>query len=114
MLFRIAPTADTAAVIDAETAESAMDGFAWSMDSDMNTYFKAIPYAKERDRLTLDDVKKLEIGKWIRLRGASGYEYNALVISTKGDRLCVVTENGAFTRPLYSNYGTTWYVEKEN
>lgn len=43
MLYKIIPLYPAAAVIDAESPEAAMDGFAWAMDSDMNTYFKAVP-----------------------------------------------------------------------
>lgn len=43
MLYKIIPNQPIAAVIDAESAEIAMDGFAFAMDSDMNTYFTAIP-----------------------------------------------------------------------
>lgn len=43
MMYKIIPNQPIAAVIDAESAESAMDGFAWAMDSDMNAYFRAVP-----------------------------------------------------------------------
>lgn len=42
MKYYIVPNNDIAMEIDAESAEQALEGFAWSMDSDMNTYFKAV------------------------------------------------------------------------
>lgn len=48
MLYKIVPAQPVAAVIDAESPEAAMDGFAWSMDDDMGVYFKAV-VATEKD-----------------------------------------------------------------
>lgn len=56
MLYKIVPASTVAAIIDAESPDVAMDGFAWSMDSDMNVYFKAVPATEE-------DLSEYE-GRW--------------------------------------------------
>ena len=43
MLYKIIPVSPIVGVIDAESSEDAIEGFAWAMDSDMNVYFKAVP-----------------------------------------------------------------------
>ena len=43
MMYKIIPISPVAGVVDAESPESALEGFAWAMDSDMNVYFKAVP-----------------------------------------------------------------------
>lgn len=47
MLYKIIAVSPVAAIIDAESPESAVEGFAFAMDSDMNTYFKAVPASPE-------------------------------------------------------------------
>lgn len=43
MMYKIIPALPVAGIVDAESSESAIEGFAWAMDSDMNVYFKAVP-----------------------------------------------------------------------
>jgi len=43
VLYKIVPKKPIASIIDAESPDSAIDAFAWSMDDDMNIYFEAVP-----------------------------------------------------------------------
>ena len=43
MMYKIIPVSPVAGIVDAESPECAIEGFAWAMDSDMNVYFKAVP-----------------------------------------------------------------------
>ena len=47
MIYKIVPISSVAAMVDAESPEDAMGGFAWGMDSDMNVYFEAVPATEE-------------------------------------------------------------------
>ena len=46
-MYKIIPVSPVAGIVDAESPESALEGFAWAMDDDMNTYFKAVPVIVE-------------------------------------------------------------------
>ena len=43
MMYKIIPVSQVADIVDAESPESALEDFAFAMDSDMNRYFKAVP-----------------------------------------------------------------------
>lgn len=53
MLYRIVPVQPVAAEIYAESPESALEGFAWAMDSDMGAYFKAVPVEGQTAKATI-------------------------------------------------------------
>lgn len=66
--------------------------------------------------LKLEEVKKISYGKGVLVQklGTYKYRYNALVRGNHDDHLSMVTENGAFSKPLYKTYGKTWCVERIN
>ena len=43
MIYKIVPKSPIASIVDAESPESALEGFAYQMDYDMNAYFNAVP-----------------------------------------------------------------------
>lgn len=47
MLYKIVPKEPITSILDAESPEAAMDGFAWAFDFDLNTYFEAVPASTE-------------------------------------------------------------------
>ncbi len=70
--------------------------------------------------LTLDEVKRLPVGKGVRVMGlVSNASYNALITEpmtakSKETSLRLVTENGNLSNPMFKNYGKTWGIEKVN
>lgn len=47
MKYKIIPRDDVMLLVDADNADDAMIWFSWSMDSDMNQYFQAVPATED-------------------------------------------------------------------